>query len=708
MSRSKKHLPEKPFEQLGFVAQQESGTQVIGECAFCNGSEKMYINRNNLLWDCKSCGRDGNLEGFLEQITTSLRNRATNKTLKKLADDRGLSITTLKAWGVGWSGAFFSIPMRGNVRGRIVNVKRCRIGGRGLTTVGCKLNMLRASQLYDSDTVWLCEGEWDAMSMWELLHSCGIEQDVYAMPGANTFPQDCTALFEGKRVNVVYDNDEPGKKGTVRVFKRLTGVAKDLRFVHWPAGTPADFDLRDYYTQNGGSAATLLNVENMLMHAPTGDIDTDKEAQAVLESQKMYGPVQYTGAGMPADAVYAAFQKWLVLPDTEVLDILFGTVFANRISGEPLWLLLVAPPGGTKTALIRTLAGAPGIVEASSLTRASLISGFNGPGGKDPSLIPKLNGRVLVIKDFTTILSKDSTEKEEIFGILRDAYDGYCEKHLGNGVHRKYHSKFGIIAGVTPAIEKEGAQGTMLGERFIRCRLTRTSTRDSREHEIILRAIRSLGRDDIMDTELRAAAAACIDVDTANRPLADLPPEIEQRIVELATWISHLRGVVPRDQYTGVVHYTPMTEHPTRLAKQLTKLAYGISVFKNHDVVQECTFQALCRVAVGTIPDRVERVASAIFLHSRRKKHSSAFTITALVNITDFPRKTIQYVLEDMELLGMVVREGASWKLSLHMYTTIEGIGIYAKEKAEMQSKQRNTVHAIPRRKPARARLRKL
>lgn len=686
MPRKTKHPPEKPFEQLGFKVRTDSGTQVIGDCAFCGGSEKMYINRENMLWDCKSCGRDGNLEGFLDQISTVFVNHATNKALAKLTRSRGLEKETFRAWGVGWSGEFFTIPMHGNVRGRLVNLKRYRVGGRGMTTAGCKLNMLRPQKVHDSDTVWICEGEWDAMALWELLRKCGVEHDVYAMPGANTFPTDCTALCEGKVVNVIYDNDSPGEKGTVRVFKRLTGVAKDLRFFHWPEGTPDDFDFRDYYLQGDREPRLYYTLHDRLQHAPTGEIEGDAEAEEVLENAKLYGPVQYSGEGMAYEAVYEAFRKWLVIPDTEVIDILFGTIFANRIPGDPLWLMIVAPPGGSKTALIRTLGGAKGIIEASSLTRASLISGFNS-NGKDPSLIPKLNDRVLVIKDFTTILSKDSVEKEEIFGILRDCYDGYCEKHLGNGVHRKYESKFGIIAGVTPAIEREGAQGTMLGERFLRCRLTRTSSRDAREHDIILRAIRSLGKDDIMNTELREAAAACIDVDTSEAGIPHLSPEMELRIVDLATWVSHLRGVVPRDQFTGVVHYSPMTEHPTRLAKQLAKLAYGISIFKDHTTVRQSTFKAIARVAMGTVPDRVECIVETMYSKSRRPNQASAFSITKLVQETDFPRKTIQFVLEDMELLGMVIREGSNWRMSPEIYQTMQRIGLYGTKEPKKKKK---------------------
>jgi hypothetical protein len=103
-----------------------------------------------------------------------------------------------------------------------------------------------------------------------------------------------------------------------------------------------------------------------------------------------------------------------------------------------VWLLIVAPSGGTKTELIRSVKNYPGMYTLSSLTSKTLISGKihkNKEGDQEVKvfgLAQKLNGQVLLIKDFTIILDLPAAERGEIFAQLRDLYDGYIEKGFGN------------------------------------------------------------------------------------------------------------------------------------------------------------------------------------------------------------------------------------------------------------------------------------
>ena len=52
--------------------------------------------------------------------------------------------------------------------------------------------------------------------------------------------------------------------------------------------------------------------------------------------------------------VHETFGRWLEFPTEgppfELVDITMATVVANRMDGDPLWLFLVAPPSGGKTA----------------------------------------------------------------------------------------------------------------------------------------------------------------------------------------------------------------------------------------------------------------------------------------------------------------------------------------------------------------------
>lgn len=141
---------------------------------------------------------------------------------------------------------------------------------------------------------------------------------------------------------------------------------------------------------------------------------------------------------MGREEVLAVLSKWLCLPDLEAVDVLMATAIAIYLPGDPLWLYYVGPPGGTKTESLRALKG-PRVVSLSSLTPQTLISGYKGDPEK-VDLLPKLDGKLLVIKDFTSILSKKPEDAAAIFADLREAYDGYLEKSFGSGVGTKAYS----------------------------------------------------------------------------------------------------------------------------------------------------------------------------------------------------------------------------------------------------------------------------
>src|SRR5437870_3226215 len=75
------------------------------------------------------------------------------------------------------------------------------------------------------------------------------------------------------------------------------------------------------------------------------------------------------------DDVVEAFSRWLYLPDTDPLLAVLATVAANKLEGDPVWLLLVGPPGSGKSELLTPLAHLPDVHPTATLTEAALLSG---------------------------------------------------------------------------------------------------------------------------------------------------------------------------------------------------------------------------------------------------------------------------------------------------------------------------------------------
>jgi len=560
--------------------------------------------------------------------------------------------------------------------GTLYDLRRYRIGNKVRATTGGKVSLI--GKKGKSNLIWLCEGEWDGMALYESLKEVGSKDSVFAVTGGVAFPQHAIPEFEGKNVYVCFDNDETGRKGSQRVKKMLTGVAKNMKFVHWPADLPDKFDVRDFFLKKRKRTSILL--KKLLKDVPPVPADgigeDDSEQEAALD-----------GKGLSWKKVVEVYREHLYLPDDKVIQIMYGAVLANRLDGDPIWLFLIAPPGGTKTELLISLNEAPLTISTTTLTPRALISGASNTGGADPSLIPKLDGKVLIVKDFTTILDMPQVQRDEIFGILRDAYDGKCEKYWGTGLHRTYYSNFGIIGGVTPMIEMFGASSSMLGERFLKYRLPHSGNLQTGE-AIIDAALSNIGKESNMRKELQKISHEALNfkVDPHNPP--KLSEEMKKRFILLAQWVSILRGVVRRERYTQKMEFKPTQEIGTRIAKQLARLAMGISIFRKEEEVSEESYKITTLVAKSTAPDKVEEIVKQLYLRSKTDFCSTK----DLAKWAGFDSGTVRDLLIDLQLLKIVVRDSQTvgmgkWRLSRTVLRMMNQLYLYDREEEWINQK---------------------
>ena len=357
------------------------------------------------------------------------------------------------------------------------------------------------------------------------------------------------------------------------------------------------------------------------------------------------------------EEVVAAFSKWLHLPDLESIDVLMATAIAIYLPGDPLWLYYVGPPGATKTEPLRALSG-PRVISLSSLTPQTLISGYKGDPDK-VDLLPKLDGKLLIIKDFTSILSKKPDDAAAIFADLREAYDGYLEKSFGSGVGTKsYSARFGLIAAVTPAIDRFRTVHSLLGERFLRIDL-RTDAQAT-----IQRASELEGQEDEMRTELRSLVTRYIN--TAGE-WVDADILVEQRFLEQLRALAHvaatLRTEVDRDRQR-VVLYEPVPEVGTRLVKQLQKLAKALANWRERMVVTAEDFLTIRRVALNCVRSQRRKVVGVL------QSTEGADVLTADVgSLAGIPSDTLREICEDLWQLRVLKRSGdqhSGWRWALH------------------------------------------
>ena len=676
-----------PFRQHGVTdIKVAPGGEAVGVCPWCK-KPKFYFHPERQVWDCKTCSLSGNLPAFFREVVQRNAAQPNLAALRLLSEDRGgLAVRTLRAWGIGTvAGAqAFTYPayhLGTSGKPFVSDVRRYRPGGKPFSSAGGKAGLMFAEPPPDRGPIWVSEGEWDGMAYYEALREQEIADGVVAVPGAGTFPQETLAIFRGREVNLLFDNDIAGQQGLRRAWTRLQGVAKSIKRIVWPDGLPDGFDIRDLYLETGRSGAkTLERVRKLLSSDPPETLAT-----AIAKAS---GPdtVNPNGRGVEAGRLRKAYQKWLHLESLDPIDVIFGSVFANRLDVDPLWIFIVGPSGGCKSELLMSLSAAPLIHCVTSITPHTLLSGMNF-GGVDPSLLPKLFGKTLIVKDFTALLSLNPQARDEIFGILRDAYDGRICKTFGNQVTREYEGRFGIVAGVTGVIDAVAAQNVVLGERFIRYRL-RTQGKVMAGTNAILRAMENLGKEAKFREELRAIAKETLDRPPGPQPEA--PLEMKKRIGELAHWAASMRGAITRERYAGggnVIASKPSQEIATRLAKQLLTLGTGIAIFRGEQEISEDVYRIIAAVGLDTCPDRAEELVRCLFVAG------GMIDIRSLIEASHFPHETVRWCLQDLDMLHIVRRvkgKDGCYELTDAVRGILERLKIYNKERAWKQTETKH------------------
>lgn len=193
--------------------------------------------------------------------------------------------------------------------------------------------------------------------------------------------------------------------------------------------------------------------------------------------------------------------KWLLINDKGLIRVLVGTVVANKLKADPVWLFIIAAPGGSKTELIRGLNKVDKVYSISDLTPQTFLSGEK--NNKTGSLLLRLPfGTIFTYKDFTTVLTMHRDKQQAIISQLREIFDGYYRKEFGTGETKDWVGKIGFIAGVTTVIDRHHEIYSVLGERFVQYRPIQPD-----RIALAKKAISNSGGEDLMREEIQNAMA---------------------------------------------------------------------------------------------------------------------------------------------------------------------------------------------------------
>lgn len=655
--------PLSPFQAHGVSFSGSSGDNKYGYSPFAKKENKFYIEPNKLLWDCKSTGLSGNLSKFLELVFKRIYKPAiTESDLIRLARDRSLPVHAFKEIEIGKFGDKYVVPMRSQ-SGNIVDLRMYRIGQKWMSTKGCHTGLWGVENLItDKDLkipVFLCEGEWDGIAMKWLLKETKRSGIVVAVPGAAIFPKEWWFLFNDRIVNTLYDNDNAGEEGSLKVFKLLKNRVKKINCIHWSDKFNEGFDIRDFVgleaVKNKRPLRCYTQIMEMMKEYPK------KQDQEIIDELETKAKLPDRDTGMNWEKLLECIQSWLKIDDFDHIKVAISIVLSNYIDGDPVWMFLVACPGVGKSEMLGMFKQCEDVYTTSSITPNALISGAIPYKGKEPSLLPKLDGKTLCIKDFSTIQTMRDTDRDSLLGILRDAYDGSAGKVFGTGESKNFNSKFSILAGVTPSIYELEHSFSSLGERFLKIFIGEYLEHKN-QVEIITKAMTNVGHEDKMRGEFSGAMYNFIEntkeflTRYKDKPVV-LNPRTEKKIAFLAAWCSRMKGTVNRDKYEkDIITNKAYTEVGTRTGKQLKRLMLCFPTVIYNRKEDESDYKILKRVALDSVSAKREDIFRSIYISCEDK--SDTVEIKQVVHLTKYGYSTALRTVDDLIALGAVDRVG--------------------------------------------------
>ncbi|MGO8918024.1 MAG: hypothetical protein ACLQJR_19140 [Stellaceae bacterium] len=333
--------------------------------------------------------------------------------------------------------------------------------------------------------------------------------------------------------------------------------------------------------------------------------DEQEEATAAAQPQSQPAPIttpaaavgSAPGASSPIEDTLRTFERWLILPSRTPVYAMLGTIVANLLEGDPVWLGLVAPPSSAKTELLNAVSGLPFVVSVSTLTLASLLSGTprrqRTPGATGGLLRQVGNPGLLCLKDFTSTLTMRPESKSEVLSALREIYDGKWTRYVGTDGGKPLHwtGKLGLVFGCTGAIDTQHSVSDALGNRFLLSRLEPGKGQ-------LRWAFRHVGgKTAAMRRELAESVNLLF---AAPRPdpqeLSEHEIERFERVTEL---VVRLRGAVERDRYRRELDAVYGAEGPARFGLSLERLLAGLDAL---GVERKSALEVVISVALDSTP----------------------------------------------------------------------------------------------------------
>jgi hypothetical protein len=699
----------------------ELNSYVIGEdecranCPFCGREQKFSINSGTGLWRCLVCGggRDtggGSQLDFLWLLWEESEKATTPADYSELALDRGLERPeTLIKWGLArsiltdqWLIPGWGLDHHGKLKLNQLYQYVQSKGRRLLMVPKDTKHQLIGLPLYEEvkPNIYLCEGPWDAMRLFEVLSSSKTgpngalvetatadrsllcNANVLAVPGCNTFSDSWTRWFKDKHTHLMYDSDHVKKNtktgadippagwlGMKMATARLSNAADEISYLDWgPEGfdpaQPSGYDVRDSLRSDPLRALPALL--ERLQPVPDDWI----EPAAVASSGGEVLECRPCSSWSALSLSWRKALKWTDGLDHGLTCMLAAIASTNSI-GDQLWFKIIGPPSCGKSTLAEALAVNRTYVKAKSTIRG-FHSGWRTMDGEDAALIDELRGKALVTKDGDTLLQ--SPNLGQILSEARDLYDSVSRTHYRSQMSKDYEGVrwVWILCGTSSLRKLDQSE---LGARFLDCVIMDTIDADL-EDEILWRVVNK--------------SAAHVDIEADGTANSQHAPELVSAMELTGGYINWLREnaskLLPNiefddsakrecvniGKFTAYMRCRPSKmqaekaerELAARLVAQHTRLAKCMALVLNRGAVDEVVMGRVRRVGLDTSRGIILDLVKALYEAGERGMEYNGLQIHTSVPDGEL-RGSLLPFMRSIGIIDQLATAGRkAWRLS--------------------------------------------
>lgn len=348
------------------------------------------------------------------------------------------------------------------------------------------------------------------------------------------------------------------------------------------------------------------------------------------------------------------------------LAVCFATHLAVKLESDPIWLYLVGPPSSGKSTICDLISADPTTTKALSKF-TGLVSGDR----QGKHLVPSFQNRCVVIKDGTLLLESNPLQLANVYGELRDIFDGSLEMHYRNGVEASFRNiNFGLIIGITERIYQLNM--SHLGERFLHCRLETERENETIRNKTVINSLlsniklNSIEANEIGDNRqfpiqkqhttgfLKHLHNIIVDKDII---VPNYTSDDVNFIQSTADVIACSRASAPKINRGEDIAYDSRPEASTRVAKQLSKMIICLCYVYGTKTITKQIRNNIKKIGSDTSYGRQHNLIKTVALADNGLNKSS------LAALTGIPLESCNRKIEELESLGILVKFKESSRL---------------------------------------------